>query len=69
MQTMKRKTNKTARAAERIYAVTLADGSKREFAGTHVEKTRTYIIIWNESIAVGGFERSEYIDIRLLTSK
>jgi hypothetical protein len=59
---MKRKVH---RPIERPYVVTLVDGTKKTFVGTRLEQAPNGdVIIFNEWIAVGGFKRNEYKDLR-----
>jgi hypothetical protein len=45
--------------------VTLVDGTKKTFVGTRLEQAPNGdVIIFNEWIAVGGFKRNEYKDLR-----
>jgi len=49
---------------ERTYTVTLIDGTKRVFIGTHVMETADGdTIIWNGLQLVAGYKRSEFKDI------
>ena len=50
---------------DRTYTVTLIDGTKRVFTGTHVMETADGdTIICNRLQLVAGFKRSEFKDIQ-----
>ena len=62
---MKTKQDWMSHPKERPYTVTLSDGTKRVFIGTHLMETADGdTIIWNGLQLVAGFKRSELKDIQ-----
>jgi hypothetical protein len=62
---MKTEQQAKSHPSERTYTVTLIDGTKRVFIGTHLMETADGdTIIWNGLQLVEGLKRSEFKDIQ-----